>query len=127
MEDKFESFKAYIYRMQGYGSMSGACADEILKFVTEQQQEITHLNDALKGAFVIANQATEIIKQEKEQGRLFLVVFEDDDPIELFVEEDINRPNCPDANEVMTAWVLDNIGYKNFNAYELGAFERFKA
>lgn len=71
----------------------------------------------------------EIIEEELEpkvEGRLFLITFDDDDPIELFVKDDINRPNCPEAEEVMTAWVLDNIGYKSFKAYELGAFERFK-
>lgn len=43
MEDKLESFRNYIYRMQGYGSMSGSCADEVLRFVAEQQKEIEKL------------------------------------------------------------------------------------
>lgn len=95
--------------------------------IIEQQQEIEQLRNLSKEMYKQGRFDEHAENLQLEEGRLFLIIFEDDDPIELFVEEDINRPNCPDADEVMTAWVLDNVGYKNFKAYELGAFEKFKA
>lgn len=43
MKNKISEFKQWLYRMEHYGTISGASVETIVSFVDEQQKEINRL------------------------------------------------------------------------------------
>lgn len=61
----------------------------------------------------------------KAMSKVYLVSFEDDDPILVTVEEDVNRPNNPDCETVLSEFIEDNHGYREYDYIEIDACEKF--
>lgn len=55
----------------------------------------------------------------------YLIVFHDwdEDEIKIRVKQDINRPNNPDDEELISEYVMDNYGYKGFEMIPIDKME----
>lgn len=58
-------------------------------------------------------------------SKVYLVSFEDDDSILVTVKDDINRPNNPDCDAVLSEFIEDNYGYKEYDYIEIDTCEKF--
>lgn len=55
----------------------------------------------------------------------YLIVFHDwdEDEIKIRVKQDINRPNNPDDEELVSEYVMNNYGYKGFEMIPIDEME----
>ncbi|WP_317327349.1 hypothetical protein [Turicibacter sanguinis] len=55
----------------------------------------------------------------------YLIVFHDwdEDEIKIRVKQDINRPNAPDDEELISEYIMDNYGYKGFEMIPIDEME----
>ncbi|WCK57246.1 hypothetical protein PP175_29080 (plasmid) [Aneurinibacillus sp. Ricciae_BoGa-3] len=59
-----------------------------------------------------------------ENIRQYFVIVGDNDPIVVTVKDDVNRPNNPDCDEVLTSWITNNYGYVNYQYWEIDTCEK---
>lgn len=54
-----------------------------------------------------------------KQNQYFIMFDKDEDPIQIAIRQDINRPNCPDDCEIIKNYVNDNYGARYYEIYPL--------
>ena len=53
------------------------------------------------------------------QNEYFVMFDKDEDPIQVSIRQDINRPNCPDDCEIISDYIQNNYGCKYYEIYPL--------
>jgi hypothetical protein len=56
----------------------------------------------------------------------YVIVFDEEDSIQLNIDKNINRPNQPDDHEIISEYVLNNYGYKTYEVVALDDIETIK-
>lgn len=56
----------------------------------------------------------------------YVIVFADEDSIQLSIDQDINRPNNPDDYQIIAEYVQDNYGCKSYEIVELDNIENIR-
>lgn len=56
--------------------------------------------------------------------RNYFVAFEDHDEIIVTVKDDVNRPNNPDCEQVLSEWLSENYGSAHYEYWEITNIEK---
>lgn len=56
--------------------------------------------------------------------RKYFVVFEHADEIIVTVKDDVNRPNNPDCEQVLSEWLSENYGSDEYEYWEITNIEK---
>jgi hypothetical protein len=70
----------------------------------------------------------ELIADIKTPQTKYLIIFEDDmeEPIILNIDENINRPNCPDDDEIIKDYIEFNYGGTSYNSIRIDDLKTFR-
>lgn len=79
-----------------------------------------------KGAIPEDIEPTYKIGERSYATNKYIIVFKDEDSIQLNIDQDINRPNNPCDYEIIKKYILDNYGYKQYEIVELDNIKRFE-
>lgn len=63
-------------------------------------------------------------EQAETDARKYFVVFEHADEIVVTVKDDVNRPNNPDCERVLSEWLSENYGSDEHEYWEITNIEK---
>lgn len=81
------------------------------------------LFDNLQQEKELNNLIDEIMSGETVERHNYIVVFKDYDDIYVSVKQDHNRPNDPDDEQIISEYILNNYGYKEYTIIDLNALK----
>lgn len=73
-----------------------------------------------------ANDLIDVLYEESNaKYNTYLIVFNDffEDEIKIRIKQDINRPNNPDDEDLISEYIMNNYGYKAFSSIPIDDLE----
>lgn len=92
---------------------------EIIQSLSNTIKQLTDENKALRNHYNSMSARLTKQEQSKFQGTHYVVTFEDEDTVELYIKSDVNRPNQPDDEELIREYVENNYGNKKYQFIQI--------